>query len=32
MPDLNELEASGLNQPMGYCFPHYFLLPMYSSA
>ena len=32
MPDLNELEASGLNQPMSYCFPHYFLLPMYSSA
>jgi phenylpropionate dioxygenase-like ring-hydroxylating dioxygenase large terminal subunit len=32
MPDLNELEAQGLNQPMGYCFPHYFILPMYSSA
>ncbi len=32
MPDLNELEAQGLNQPMGYCFPHYFVLPMYSSA
>ncbi len=32
MPDLNELEAHGLNQPMGYCFPHYFMLPMYSSA
>ena len=32
MPDLNELEARGLNEPMGYCFPHYFILPMYSSA
>lgn len=32
IPDLNDLEARGLNQPMGYCFPHYFILPMYSSA
>jgi phenylpropionate dioxygenase-like ring-hydroxylating dioxygenase large terminal subunit len=32
MPDLNQLEAEGRNQPMGYCFPHYFVLPMYSSA
>ncbi len=32
MPDLNELEARGLNEPMGYVFPHYFVLPMYSSA
>jgi phenylpropionate dioxygenase-like ring-hydroxylating dioxygenase large terminal subunit len=32
VPDLNELDACGLNQPMGYCFPHYFVLPMYSSA
>ena len=32
VPDLNELENRGLNQPMGYCFPHYFILPMYSSA
>jgi nitrite reductase/ring-hydroxylating ferredoxin subunit len=32
MPDLNELEARGMNQPMGYCFPHFFVLPMYSSA
>lgn len=32
MPDLNELEARGLNQPMGYGFPHFFILPMYSSA
>jgi hypothetical protein len=32
IPDLNELEAQGLNEPMGYCFPHFFVLPMYSSA
>jgi hypothetical protein len=32
IPDLNELEAQGRNEPMGYCFPHFFLLPMYSSA
>ena len=32
IPDLNELEAQGLNEPMGYAFPHYFVLPMYSSA
>jgi phenylpropionate dioxygenase-like ring-hydroxylating dioxygenase large terminal subunit len=32
VPDLNELEAQGLNEPMGYCFPHWFVLPMYSSA
>jgi phenylpropionate dioxygenase-like ring-hydroxylating dioxygenase large terminal subunit len=32
IPDLNELEAKGQNEPMGYCFPHYFVLPMYSSA
>jgi hypothetical protein len=32
VPDLNELDEQGLNEPMGYCFPHYFLLPMYSSA
>jgi phenylpropionate dioxygenase-like ring-hydroxylating dioxygenase large terminal subunit len=32
IPDLNALEARGLNEPMGYCFPHYFILPMYSSA
>jgi phenylpropionate dioxygenase-like ring-hydroxylating dioxygenase large terminal subunit len=32
IPDLNELEANGQNEPMGYCFPHYFVLPMYSSA
>ena len=32
VPDLNELEVKGINEPMGYCFPHYFVLPMYSSA
>ena len=32
IPDLNALDDDGLNQPMGYCFPHYFMLPMYSSA
>jgi phenylpropionate dioxygenase-like ring-hydroxylating dioxygenase large terminal subunit len=32
VPDLNELEARGLNEPMAYCFPHWFVLPMYGSA
>jgi phenylpropionate dioxygenase-like ring-hydroxylating dioxygenase large terminal subunit len=32
VPDLNQLEAQGINEPMGYCFPHWFVLPMYSSA
>ena len=32
IPDLNELAATGRNEPMGYCFPHFFVLPMYSSA
>lgn len=32
IPDLNELEERGLCEPMVYCFPHYFVLPMYSSA
>lgn len=32
IPDLNELEKQGKNEPMGYVFPHYFVLPMYSSA
>ena len=27
-----QLDEQGLNEPMGYCFPHYFVLPMYSSA
>ena len=32
IPDLNDLEARRLNEPMGYVFPHWFVLPMYSSA
>jgi phenylpropionate dioxygenase-like ring-hydroxylating dioxygenase large terminal subunit len=32
VPDLNELNALGIDEPMGYCFPHWFVLPMYSSA
>ncbi|MBI2706067.1 MAG: aromatic ring-hydroxylating dioxygenase subunit alpha [Actinobacteria bacterium] len=32
LPDLDELAAQGLNEPMAYCFPHFFVLPMYSSA
>jgi nitrite reductase/ring-hydroxylating ferredoxin subunit len=32
IPDLNELRAAGIDEPMGYCFPHFFVLPMYSSA
>ena len=32
VPDLNELTAQGINEPFFHCFPHYFVLPMYSSA
>ncbi len=32
IPDLNELGDEGMNEPMGYCFPNHFILPMYSSA
>jgi phenylpropionate dioxygenase-like ring-hydroxylating dioxygenase large terminal subunit len=32
MPDLNELDAQGHNLEFFQCFPHYFVLPMYSSA
>ncbi len=32
IPDLNELDAQGLNETFFHCFPHYFVLPMYSSA
>ena len=32
IPDLNELEVRGRNEPMAYVFPHFFVLPMYSSA
>jgi phenylpropionate dioxygenase-like ring-hydroxylating dioxygenase large terminal subunit len=32
VPDLNELDAQGINLTFFHCFPHYFVLPMYSSA
>ncbi len=32
IPDLNALEAQGIGESMYYCFPHFFVLPMYSSA
>jgi phenylpropionate dioxygenase-like ring-hydroxylating dioxygenase large terminal subunit len=32
MPDLNDLDAQGLNLEFFQCFPHSFVLPMYSSA
>ncbi len=32
VPDLNDLAARGLDQEFFHCFPHYFVLPMYSSA
>ena len=32
IPDLNDLEAQGIGDSMYYCFPHFFVLPMYSSA
>jgi len=32
IPDLNDLQARGINESMFYCFPHWFVLPMYSSA
>jgi len=32
VPDLNEIEAAGMTEPMVYAFPHFFVLPMYSSA
>ena len=32
IPDLNDLVARGIGETMYYCFPHYFVLPMYSSA
>ncbi|MBO0729411.1 MAG: aromatic ring-hydroxylating dioxygenase subunit alpha [Acidimicrobiaceae bacterium] len=32
IPDLNELAAKGITSPIGFCFPHYFLLPTFSSA
>jgi len=32
IPDLNELDRRGISAPIGFCFPHYFLLPTFSSA
>jgi phenylpropionate dioxygenase-like ring-hydroxylating dioxygenase large terminal subunit len=32
MPDLNELDAQGINLTFFHGFPHYFVLPMYSGA
>jgi phenylpropionate dioxygenase-like ring-hydroxylating dioxygenase large terminal subunit len=32
VPDLNQIDALGLSSPVEFCFPHYFLLPEYSSA
>jgi len=32
IPNLNELAAQGIGETMYYAFPHYFVLPMYSSA
>ncbi len=32
MPDLNELDEQGVNLTFFHAFPHYFVLPMYSSA
>ena len=30
--DLNEMDAQGLTSVVNYCFPHYFLLPMFGNA
>ncbi|HVQ97435.1 MAG TPA: aromatic ring-hydroxylating dioxygenase subunit alpha [Mycobacterium sp.] len=32
IPDLNDLDRRGVVDPLGYAFPHYFILPTYSSA
>ncbi len=32
MPDLNELARRGITDAIGFAFPHYFILPTYSSA
>jgi hypothetical protein len=32
IPDLNELDAEGINLTFFHAFPHYFVLPMYSGA
>ncbi|HEY7053511.1 MAG TPA: SRPBCC family protein, partial [Mycobacterium sp.] len=31
-PDLNDLLRRGVTDAIGFCFPHYFILPTYSSA
>jgi nitrite reductase/ring-hydroxylating ferredoxin subunit len=32
IPDLNKLQDEGLTSSVNFCFPHFFLLPTYSSA
>jgi Rieske 2Fe-2S family protein len=32
MPDLNELSEQKIDDTLWFCFPHFFVLPMYSSA
>jgi glycine betaine catabolism A len=32
MPDLNRLVAENMTSGVNFCFPHFYLLPMYSSA
>ncbi len=32
MPDLNGLVRRGITDAIGFCFPHFFILPTYSSA
>lgn len=32
IPDLNDLDRRGITDAIGFCFPHYFILPTYSSA
>ena len=32
IPDLNDLESRGIGDSMYHCFPHFLVLPMYSSA
>jgi Rieske 2Fe-2S family protein len=32
MPDLNDLVRRGITDAIGFCFPHHFILPTYSSA
>src|SRR6185369_8835655 len=32
VPDLNDLDARGINLTFFHCFPHWFVLPMYSAA